>query len=189
MTRREILILMLATVSGFFGGRTAPDRSVKAADTAPVRATRFELVDASGKEVAFLGSDSQSNTVLAFEDENHHLVARFGLRGNGPVASPFLDFAGKDGKPRLNMELGSMDRPIFALSDEKWEGRVLLGFIEGDYPDPTGADWALQFRYPDFASIGVLRNPIDGSMSGVLALSNKKKLLLRVPPVPDHGKN
>jgi hypothetical protein len=72
------------------------------------------------------------------------------------------------------------------MSDEKWEGRVMLGFVENDAPDAADADWALRFRYPDRALIGVLRDPITGSLNGTLILSDGKKQLLRVPKLPEH---
>jgi hypothetical protein len=58
---------LLSCILGVFGGyvyahwHSAHDRK-----TTTIRATRFELVDSSGKVLAFWGGDRGNNTVLAF---------------------------------------------------------------------------------------------------------------------------
>lgn len=55
-----------------------------------------------------------------------------------------------------------------SMSDEEWEGRVLLGFLPSDAPGATDANWGLAFLHPDLAYIGVNRNPENGSLEGSL---------------------
>lgn len=180
MKMRDILFLVIALASGYVGAyiqrlyQTPPLNPV-------IRATRFELIGPSGKPVAYWGSDPEKNIVLAFNDGSNHPVARFGLRDDGSTGSPFLDLVGKDGKFRARMQLGWRDRPILAMSDEKWEGRVMLGFVENDAPNPDDSDWALRFRFPDDASIGVMRDARTGSVSGKIFISDGKKAFLLFP--------
>jgi hypothetical protein len=190
MGSREILTVLLSTAMGFAaGGLSTRIYSNKIQQVTTLRAERFELVDAGGSVKAFWGHEASGDEVLAFEDATNRSVATIGVRSKGGERSPFLDFAGRDGKSRAKLELGWMDRPIFGLSDEKWEGRVLLGFIENDSPSPDDDNWALWFRHPDDASIGTMRDPINGSVSGTLILSDQKKLLLRVPTLPGKKNN
>jgi hypothetical protein len=77
-----------------------------------------------------------------------------------------------------------MERPSIVLSDERWEGRVLLGFIPTDYPSPEDSNWALTFMHPDVASIGIWRDPKVGSLGGSLSISDGRGHSFLYPRIP-----
>ena len=168
MNKREIQLLICASMFGFLGGSlSAPLRPANASDLNVVRATRFEIVDNSGTPVAFWGPTDTKELVLAFRDQSKNQVAAFGIHSNG---SPFLDLSGADGKSRVRVQLEENQKPQLAMSDEAWEGRLLLGFVASDVPIPTDGDWALRLRAPggDFAGIGIIKNRTDGTLSGTV---------------------
>ena len=182
MTAKGLLTLTLVMVCGFIGGsisnRMCP---VRAAVPEVVRASRFELVNESGKQIGSWGRDPGGQTVLTFVEKDGKEMAGFGLRSDD---SPFLDMAGRDGKVRLTLRLGARDKPLLGMSDEKWEGRVLLGFIEHDVASPRSDDWGLLFRAPGsfsgLASIGVTSNPA-GMRSGLLSVLSRTGKRWSVP--------
>jgi len=150
-----------------------------------IRSTRFELVGPSGQTVAVWGQDDFRNTVLTFQDERSHAVAKFGVHNSGSDKSPFLAFTASDGKPRVNIQLAEpMERPSIVLGDEHWEGRVMLGFIPTDYPSPEDSEWGITFMHPNVASIGVWRDPKDGSLGGNLFISDGRGHSLHYPRNP-----
>jgi hypothetical protein len=54
---------------------------------------------------------------------------------------------GRDGKNRISLDLDQADKPIFVMSDERWEGRVHLGFMPPDtFPYSDWDHWGLLFR-------------------------------------------
>ena len=170
MRTREILMMMLASAFGFVGGAVYSRVHTLHVDDAQVlRGHRFELLDDSGRVIAFGRNDNLKNVVLGFRDKDDHSVATFGL---GSDRTPFFDMAGKDGKSRVRLELDWMQqmqqKPTLVMSDEKWEGRVMFGFLPSDYPDREWDDWGLAFRAPnvgDLANIGLIKR--DGKLSGV----------------------
>jgi hypothetical protein len=177
MLRRELLLLVLASAFGFVGGavfsRVSP---MKETNPDVVRASKFELVDRSGKSLAFWGVEPESRRiVMSFNSEQEHSVASFGISH----MSPFLEFSGGDGKTRLVLKLGRNDRPYLAMGDERTEGRILLGFVQPDtdFGEP-GDDWALRFRTVDvgeLATFGMEKNPHNGKMSGGAAILSQGK--------------
>jgi hypothetical protein len=61
--------------------------------------------------------------------------------------SPRLYINGRDKKRRIVMGLDQADKPILVMSDEKWEGRVHLGFMPPDtFPYGNWDHWGLLFR-------------------------------------------
>jgi len=193
---RDILTVLLATIAGFLGGRLIfRTQEVTPDSLGTVRATRFELLSGDGVPVAFWGTDEARNTVIQFIRKNDHQtssleghertrvnffgqkkdkVAAFGVSQQG---SPFLNLAGKDGISRAILYVTEeQQKPALVLSDEKWEGRILLGFIQSDYPSPAEDDWGLLFRAPStgtLANIGVVKR--DGKLSGIATIRGSGK--------------
>ena len=111
-----------------------------------VRASRFELVDAAGKTVARWEADSKSKDVhLCFSSKGGPIGLGIGVSTEG---QPFLTMNGRDGKPRVYMGTGWMDKPALVMSDERW-GRIVLGHAGSDTPDileDPWDQWGLEFR-------------------------------------------
>ena len=59
---------------------------------------------------------------------------------------PHLQMNGQDGRERVIVALNSAEKPLFGMSDERWMGRVVLGFLQPDFPDPELDKWGLVFR-------------------------------------------
>jgi hypothetical protein len=147
MKLTNLLVIVAACAAGYLGGSLAPQARVEARGPEVVRASRFELVDAAGKTVARWEVDS----------EKHHIHLCFSPKG-GPVGLdigvsteglPFLTMNGHDGKPRVYMGTGWMDKPALVMSDERWLGRVVLGHAGSDTPDileDPSDRWGLEFR-------------------------------------------
>jgi hypothetical protein len=70
ISKRELVTVLVAAAAGFAGGlaSTRP-HDAQAADTALIRARRFELVDDSGKTIAYWGFDDRyrGRLVIAFK--------------------------------------------------------------------------------------------------------------------------
>jgi len=165
---KQTLLLTLALIGGFVGGIVGShlDRMHKDAQTPlTVRAHRFELLDRSGRAVAFWGIDQTDYPVLAFvespaeprtgnrqsplkiDDPVNQQIA-LGLMGGGP----FLDLRGTDGKTRIRLNLAVYQKPVMWMADET-RPRVWLGYRQSDAPTPDEDDWFLSFG--DSAWIGM----------------------------------
>ena len=174
MNGRNVLFLALASLFGFIGGTVQTWlRPAQTAAPAVVRATRFELVDDSGRLISFWGFDGRKHLVFTFLDKGRNDLATLGLSSGN---APFLDLVGKDGKSRLILQLFGDDRPLLAMSDGHYEGRIMLGFIQPDTPTPTD-DWGLFFRTPqeggpNLVRIGMFRRDLHGRASGIIAVSD-----------------
>jgi hypothetical protein len=85
---------------------------------------------------------------------------------------------GRDGKQRIVMELDQSDKPALGMGDERWEGRVQLGFIAPDTYTPEWDNWGLWFRAfgseRPVASIGVTNSGPGRAPEGVLTLSGRR---------------
>jgi hypothetical protein len=83
---------------------------------------------------------------------------------------------GRGGKNRIALELDQAEKPMLVMSDEKWEGRVHLGYIEPDTKDPRWDNWGLAFRAPGssrpVAGMGMTRGARDHP-EGFLTVSGK----------------
>lgn len=172
--RNELLVIMLAVLSGFWAGTLSTrTQSVQASGTDTIRAKRFELLNDLGKPVAFWGSDEHRHIVLTFLGPDMSERASLGL-GAGEV--PFMGLAGKDGKVRVGLQLGWGDKPSIALNDENMEGRIILGFVHTDAPSPRDDDWGLILRAPkvgprrDMAYMAIMRDYKSGRVSGKIKL-------------------
>jgi hypothetical protein len=63
------------------------------------------------------------------------------------------------------------------MGDERWQGRVVLGFNGPDTPDAAWDNWGLRFHAPGsertVAGIGTMRGS-DGRSEGFLTVSGKR---------------
>jgi hypothetical protein len=178
MHLRESFTLALAICGGFVGGSIATSLNrVSAATPKSIQASRFELVDEAGKPIAFWGVDTNSTNgqqvVISFTNSKKMQVATFGIMSQ---KGPFLKISASDGKPMAIFELGWQERPVLIMNDHKFEGRMVLGSIENDAPSPNDDDWGIAFRAPTslvpYASMGLLREPTSGRLSGVLSIQS-----------------
>ena len=181
---------LLSCIFGFIGGY-AYSHSQFAQEPRPatLRSSRFELIDSTGKVVAFWGTDKGNNSVLAFL-QNHPSENSSGLptratsqtrfTGQNPDEAfavgmlsthvPFMNLLASDGTSRALLYLTKEQKPIFNMSDERSESRLELGFISSDAPAAGDDDWALRFRAPDVAGIGSMRDPTDHKYRGYLSV-------------------
>lgn len=143
MSSRDSLVILAACAAGYVGGLASSQTPITASAPDVVRATRFELVNGSGAPVAAWEVDPSGGAHLGFL--RHDTV---GLDiGVLPDGRPFLRMSGRDGKRRIVMELDQVDKPMLGMGDERWEGRVHLGFIPPDTsPYSNWDEWGLLFR-------------------------------------------
>ena len=185
ISRRDFGVVALSLISGFGGGMLSiRSQPVIAGSQEPVRASRFELVDGSGKTIAFWGMDSHQCTSLAFTGGTKNEVAVLGLSG----FNAFLHLNGADGKPRARLQVGWHEKPFLNLGDEVWQGRVSLGFIAGDAPGPEDDTWGLVFGAPPAdrghrvrAAIGYSKSPSGRGWDGSVALEDSKGKIWKAP--------
>ncbi len=184
LTKAETLRIFAAVIAGFIGGliRTA-SVPIAAAAGKLIQAERIELIDNNGKLLAFLGTGDGQAPMLRFVNSKGNEAVTLGLMETG---APFLNMLGTDSKIRLTLRVqGSGERPTLAMSDNKWEGRVMLGFIPSDVPSNSDDDWGLIFRGPQgnsaIADLGMIRDALSGRISGTLALLDKNGKVLVMP--------
>jgi hypothetical protein len=136
--------ILVACAAGYVGGLLASHSSVRAAPPEVVRAARFELVNGAGTRVASWEVDSNGGARMRFFYKGDLVGADIGVLPDG---RPFLRMDGRDGKNRISLDLDQADKPIFVMSDERWEGRVHLGFMPPDtFPYSDWDHWGLLFR-------------------------------------------
>ena len=176
MKFRGLGVILLSLVCGYFGAwleRKAHSRDSSVSSV--IRSQRFELVGPIGQTIGVWNLDEHGNTILTFLDGRSHAAASIGLRNMGPnsYSSPIMEFVASDGKPRIVIELQQpREQPTIGLGDERWEGRMMLGFIASDYVSPEDSDWGLQFRHPNLASMGVFRDAKNGMFRGSLFIAD-----------------
>jgi hypothetical protein len=186
---------LLSCVLGVLGGYVyAHWHSAHDRETTTIRAARFELVDSSGKVLAFWGRDRGNNTVLAFlqtysegtgPGEFNGLAAQTRFTGQNPNEAfavgimstqvPFMNILGKDGNSRASLYLTQQQKPVLNMADGRSESRLELGFISNDAPAPGDDDWALRFRAPDVAGIGSMKDPTNQKYRGYLSVERIPK--------------
>jgi hypothetical protein len=136
--------ILAASAAGYVGGVLASQNSVTASAPQVVRAARFELVDGSGAPAATWEIDPHGRAHMSFLYKRDVVSVDIGSLGDG---RPFLIMGGRDGRKRIVMELDQADKPTLGMSDERWEGRVQLGFMAPDaYPYTDWDHWGLVFR-------------------------------------------
>jgi hypothetical protein len=161
----EVVRILAALAAGFVGAQIHNKSvMVAAASDDVLRAKRFELIDRSGRKLAFWGSEDGQGAALQGTE-----IAVIGLQGHSNL--PFLNMMGPNSKIRLTLRLDGDDgKPVLGMSDEKWEGRLILGFIQPDAPSSSWDDWGLLLRVPQrespIASLRITRDPVSGQTSG-----------------------
>ena len=172
MRSKPVFAVLAACVSGFLGGMLSSQVQAQGAPANVIRAPRFELVNRAGA------------TVAVWEvTPSHEIRLRFATKAGGALeigaiedGRPFFRMLGRDGKNRLAMGLDQLDKPSLGMSDEKWYGRVRLGFTGPDTLDPSADDWALSFcpfgTTRPIAGVGMVKN-VDGQLDGYLTADGK----------------
>jgi len=164
--------LAVAALSAFLGGVIGSRSQVEAADPQTIRASRFELVNASGATVATWEVGSGNEAHLRFLPVRGGAAVDIGVLPDG---RPIVQMAGRDGKKRIVLELDQLDKPMLGMGDERWEGRVHLGFTEPDMPSPDWDNWGLSFRGSSerpVAAIGMVKSGTGSD--GLLTISGKE---------------
>jgi hypothetical protein len=187
---RQIVGWLLSCVFGFIGGYFySHSQFNQEPRLTTLRSSRFELIDSTGKVVAFWGTDKGNNSVLAFLQNR---PSEGGSQLPTPAASqtrfteqnpdeafavgmlsthvPFMNLLASDGTSRALLYLTEEQKPIFNMSDERSESRLELGFIRSDVPAARDDDWALRFRAPDVAGIGSMKDPTDHKYRGYFSV-------------------
>ena len=178
MNIRFLAVPTVAFIAGLGGGwcsRLLPTLGIGELRAATVRANRIELIDATGKTKAFIGTDAHQDTALVFLDEEHRERAKFGVWPHS--YTPKLVMTGGDGNERLVVHLSHVDdRPMILLRDHE-RTRVHLGFYQNDAPSPKDEDWAIRFYEPhseeSLAAVGMFRDADDERMRGFLFAQGK----------------
>ncbi len=134
-----------------------------------VRATRFELIDGSGRIVAGL-EPSPDGPRLRFIDQEGRSRIELGMHGD---ESPYVVLIGNDKRPRVSIRVDSFGNPNVTMSDDQWDGRLSLGAHPSDLPAVGPLpDWGLFLnpsRHDNYASVWV-----SGNRAGVIARSKQK---------------
>ena len=85
---------------------------------------------------------------------------------------------------RADLRVGWGERPVLAMSDEKWEHRVKLGFLAFDAPSPEDENWGLVFTAPGrryLAAIGYGKDYTKGTLNGYVRAQNSEGKVWRAP--------
>ncbi len=144
MSARTLLGILISCSAGFIGGLFSSHDRVNASAPELIRAREIELVGESGIAVARWSTGSGKAVSLKFLNGRDASAIEIGLLEDG---RPFLSMAGRDGKRRIMMDLDQADKPMLGMSDERWEGRVRLGFIPPDtFPYSNWDHWGILFR-------------------------------------------
>jgi hypothetical protein len=179
MNLRFPVVIATAAFAGLIGGLasrllTLPNLSER---YGPIRATRIELVDNSGRTIAFIGTDKQQDTALVFLDEKNRERAKFGVWQSS--YTPKMVMTGGDGNERVVFHLSAVDdRPMILLRDHE-RTRVYLGFYQNDAPSPMEEDWGIRFYGPhlwedSLAAVGMRRDWNDDKMQGFVFAKGKE---------------
>lgn len=143
MRFRDSFVIIAACAAGYLGGALSSQTPAAASSSDVVRASRFELLNDAGTVVATWEAESNGGVRLNLL---HNQRTRVAL-GTLPDGRPFLRMDGQDGKNRISLDMNQGDKPVLVLSDERWEGRVHLGFITPDtFPYTNWDHWGLLFR-------------------------------------------
>ncbi len=175
MSFKNCFVILAACVAGFLGGLLSSNSHVDAAPQDVIRASKFELVNSEGIAVANWEVDSGQEVHLRFLYKHDSVGAEFGILADG---RPFLRMRGRDRKRRIVMELDQADKPMLGMGDERWEGRVRLGFIPPDtFPYSDWDHWGLFFRpfgsARPIAGIGMMQTG-SSPLEGFLSVSGKR---------------
>ena len=143
MSLKDLFFVVAACAAGYTGGLVSSQSPAAAAASDVVRASKFELVSGTGAVVARWGVEPDGGIRFEILHSQHTSL----VLGTVPDGHPFLRMDGKDGKNRLGLILNQGDKPVLVMSDERWEGRVHLGFMTPDtFPYTNWDHWGLLFR-------------------------------------------
>lgn len=143
MNLRDCILILVACAAGYLGGALSSQSPGAAAANNVVRGSRFELVNGAGTVVATWEVESNGGVHLNLLHDQHTRIAL----GTMPDGRPFFRMNGQDEKNRMSLSLNQGDKPFFVMSDERWEGRVHLGFMPPDtFPYSNWDHWGLLFR-------------------------------------------
>lgn len=132
-------------IGGFIHSAFAHGDPAQASAAQVLRTHAVEIVDSSGKLVAYLGTDEKKNTGLVLFDGQGN--RRLELRVMGG-ASPRLEMNGPDGGNLVSLGVVRSGKPQLIMSERDFNGRVVLGIHEPDSGSAGTADdtWVLRFR-------------------------------------------
>jgi hypothetical protein len=148
--------IVAACLAGLLGGMLASRAAVHASLPDVVRASAFELLDTTGRPIARWSTDPITRDVhLSLLSRAGGTALDLAVWSDG---RPFIAMNGRDGKKRVVIELDESDKPLLAMNDERWEGRILLGHQRGDAPEPSDPwdSWRLEFRPFGGGSVALL---------------------------------
>ena len=175
MNLNNIYSIALAGFTGLLGGLIGSgSRFDNSADIA-IRATRFELVNSAGTPVALWRAGDGKAANLVFLSDHGVEILRVGVESDG---RPSIRLAGRDRRDRIVISLDGADRPMIGMGDDKWQGRVHLGYLATDYPAGNDPDnWGLLFRAAGsertVTGVGLLSKE-KGRIEGFLTVSGKR---------------
>jgi hypothetical protein len=193
---KQCVVWLLSCAFGVLGGYVYAYWHAAKMEKVPVlRSSRFELTDSTGRVIAFWGTDRGNNTVLAFLRKASQDMVSLRIPGSAWPTSftaqnpnealavgmmstqvPFMNLQAGDGSSRAMLYLSEYQKPVFIMSDEHYEGRLILGFISNDAPSPGDDDWALSVRGPDVAGIGSIKDPVDRKYKGFLSVARNPQI-------------
>ena len=143
MNLKNTIGLLAACISGFLGGTLVSQNRIEAVSPIVVRASKFELVNGAGVPVANWEVDSRNEIHLRLLPNRESAAFDIGVLADG---RPSLLMRGRDAKDRIVIELDEADKPMLEMGDERWQGRLILGFNGPDSPDTVHDNWGLRFR-------------------------------------------
>lgn len=177
MTLRDCLMIGASAAAGFIAALPTRYMTVSASETpSTVRATRFELVDSTGKVRAVWGTNRGDELVLSFVKNGTERI----VMGLDTGHRPFIKLNSERGDHRASMFVYG-DKPALVLSDRSLEGRIRLGPGSFDTSAADGdSDWGLTFNGTagrGMANIGIV--PVPGGHRGAINIRDPNKLVWR----------
>lgn len=126
-----------------------------ASSIVPLRGTRFELVDSSGRTRWVLETTKYDGVRMRFVDTKQAIPLELSVAEDG---DPYIGVNGRDGQMRASLALtgGGSDKPLLAMSDGKPGTKLQVGAAVSDYEDSSIDVWGLFFGNP------VERKPLAG---------------------------
>jgi hypothetical protein len=159
---------LFGSTGGYLGFRLAELRPVSgdlSSKSITVRASRFELIDDSGRVLATLASSPEAGTAnLSFYDDKGRLRETVGMQAGERDLSfpkrwlgyrPVIEFFGEDGHSRFNIALDRWDKPLMAMGAPDSEAQIVLGHgsmnDEGMVSDTPV--WMIGLQAPDKTAV------------------------------------
>jgi hypothetical protein len=164
----EVVRILAALVAGFVGAQIHNKSVTVAAASDDVQNASNSPIGPEGNS-PFWDRKMDKERLYTFLIQRGAEIAVIGLQGHSNF--PFLNMMGPNSKIRLTLRLDGDDgKPVLGMSDEKWEGQLILGFIQPDAPSSSWDDWGLLLRGAQrespIASLRITRDPVSGQTSG-----------------------